>query len=94
MTGKYTNITTQTTTVVRSKKGKLLRIIVNEATALGVITIYDGITVAGGTLIGTITMPGTLLKDQEVLIYDVDLSKGLTIVTATANQDITVVSSA
>lgn len=94
MTGKYTNITTQTTTVVRSKKGKLLRIIVNEATALGVITIYDGITVAGGTLIGTITMPGTLLKDQEVFLYDVDLTKGLTIVTATATQDITVVSSA
>ena len=52
--------------------------------------IYDGIT-AGGTLIGTITKPATLLSDStQPVIYDVACGTGICIVTSGAAQDITV----
>jgi hypothetical protein len=79
-----------TTTVVRSKPGKLGRIIVNKAAANGVITVYDGIAVATGTVVATITMPATLLANQIVLDYDLDVAEGITVVTSAAAQDITV----
>ncbi len=78
-----------TTTVVKSGVGLLHAININKAAASGVITIYDN-TVGSGTLIGTITMPATLLASQVTLLFDVAFSVGLTIVTATAAQDLTV----
>lgn len=88
---QYSNITAAapTTTVVRSSGGKLGKIIINKATASGVITVYDN-TAGSGTVIATITMPATLLANQLVLTYDVDVANGITVVTATAAQDITV----
>ena len=77
-----------TTTVVKSGVGFLHAITINKAAATGVITIYDN-TAGSGTLIGTITMPATLLANQITLLFDVAFSVGLTIVTATAAQDIT-----
>ncbi|MFA6475726.1 MAG: hypothetical protein WCV88_06095 [Patescibacteria group bacterium] len=78
-----------TTTVVKTGSGSLHAITINKAAASAIIAIYDGITAASGSLIGTITMPGTLLASQATLIYDVSFAEGLTIVTTTA-QDITV----
>ncbi|MDD4110218.1 MAG: hypothetical protein PHS54_01545 [Clostridia bacterium] len=91
MNFKYSNITlaAPTTTVVKTGEGVLHSITINKAVASGTITIYDN-TAGSGTKIGTITMPETLLKNQETLIYDVAFTKGLTIVTATGAQDITI----
>lgn len=90
---KYTPITAAapTTTVVATGKGVLTGIIINTPAGTGVITIYDN-TAASGTKIGTITMPATLLSDgPHVVSYpNVTFAKGLTIVTSTAAQDITV----
>ena len=78
-----------TTTTVKSGAGFLHSITINKATATGVITIYDN-TAGSGTVIGTITQPAALLANQVTLVFDVSFSTGLTIVTATAAQDITV----
>jgi hypothetical protein len=88
---KFTNITlgAPTTTVIATRPCILDRITINKATASAVIAIYNGATVATGTLIGTITMPATLLANQVSLEYGIECTKGLTIVTTTA-QDITV----
>lgn len=80
----YLNITTATTTVVKSGSGFLHLIMINKAVASDVITIYDN-TAASGTKIGTITMPATLLASQILLRFDVSFSTGLTIVTAQAS---------
>lgn len=86
----YVNIVAggPTTTVIKTVQGVLGAIVINKAAANAIIAIYDGIS-ADGTLIGTITMPETLLKSQDVLVYNVAFSTGLTIVTTTT-QDITV----
>lgn len=88
---KFTNITAgaPTTTVISTGPCVLDKIVINKATASAVIAIYNGATVATGTLIGTVTNPGTLLESQKVLDYGIDCNKGLTILTTTA-QDITV----
>ena len=78
-----------TTTTVKSGEGILGAIIVNKATADGVITIYDN-TAASGTKIATITMPATLLANSAVFTYNVHFKTGLTVVTSGAAQDITV----
>ena len=90
-TNLSTNITlaVPTTTTCLARPGVLVRIVVNKATASGVITVYDGD--ATGTVKATITNPATLLKNQFVLDYDIYLKKGLTVVTSAAAQDITVV---
>jgi hypothetical protein len=81
-----------TTTVVRYGPGVLAGIVINKAAATGVIAIYDGITAASGTLIGTITSPATLLQNQVSLdFHNIALTEGLTVVTSTAAQDITVI---
>lgn len=87
----YKNITlaNPTTTVVKSGPGLLHLITVNKTAASGVITCYDN-TAGSGTVIATITQPATLLASQISLPYDVAFSVGLTCVTATAAQDITV----
>lgn len=86
----YQNITTATTTTVKSGAGFLHNLVINTPGALGVITLYDN-TAGSGTKIGTITMPASLLSSgPEVAIYNVKFTIGLTIVTATTAQDITV----
>lgn len=87
-----TPITTQTTTLVKSTSGTLKRIVVNKATASGVIAIRDhNAAAAAGTLKATITMPGTLLRNQLELNYDMFMASGIVIITSGADQDITVV---
>lgn len=87
----FNNITTATTTTVKSGAGFLHNIIINTSVALATITLYDN-TAASGTKIATVTMPAALLASQIVLTYDISFSTGLTIVT-TGTQDITVSSS-
>lgn len=86
---QYLNIASAATTVVCAKGGILHSVTINKAVASGTITMYDNATAGSGTKIGTITFPATLLANQDCLIYDVNFSNGLTIVTAEAN-DITV----
>ncbi len=88
---KFTNIIAgaPTTTTISTGPCVLDRIVINKATASAIIVIYNGATATTGTLIGTITMPTTLLVSQVSLDYGIDCNKGLTIVTTTA-QDITV----
>lgn len=86
----YTPITAAapTTTVVATGKG-ILHAIDYTAVATGVITIYDN-TAASGTKIRTITSPATILQNEVNKVLDIAFSKGLTIVTSTAAQDIVV----
>jgi hypothetical protein len=80
-----------TTTIVCAKPCYLSAIVVNKATATGVITVYNHPSAATGTPVATITSPATLLQNHFTLDYhDIYLDKGLTIVTATAAQDLTV----
>jgi hypothetical protein len=89
---EYTNIVlaAPTTTLVREGRGVLRKIVINEPVTTGVITMYDN-TAASGTKIGTITCAATTSDTPISLDYDVVFKKGLTIVTSTAAQDITVV---
>ena len=80
----YTNITTATTTLVRSGGGVLHTLTVN-TTAAATITIYDSLT-ASGNKIATISASPAVGSDFQ---YDVAFTTGLTIVTAGAH-DITV----
>ena len=88
---EFLNITlaAPTTTTVKSGPGLLHTLVFNKLAANGVITIYDSLT-ASGTVIATITSPATLLSNQGTLLYDLEFKTGLTIVTSTAAQDITV----
>ena len=80
-----------TTTIVSAGPCILVGISVNTAAANGVITIYNGATVATGSVIAVITQPGTLIESQVSIDYhDICLNEGLTIVTSGADQDITV----
>lgn len=90
-TGGYSfnNITTATTTTVKSGAGTLHSIITNTTAASATVTIYDN-TAGSGTKIGTTTNPVSLLQMGPLTaIYDVAFATGLTIVT-TGTQDITV----
>lgn len=80
----YTNISTGTTTVVKSGRGVLARIVVN-TTAAGAITIYDN-TSAAGTKIATLPSSAVVRAYE----YGCKFGTGLTIVTAAAS-DITVI---
>lgn len=83
----YTPITSQTTTVVKSGEGILHTITFNKPTATTVVTVYDN-TSAAGTKIGTITVPASPLP--VTLTFDAHFRIGLTVVTGTADSDITV----
>lgn len=85
----YLNITlaAPTTTTVKSGNGVLKAIVVNKGAATGTCTIYDN-TAASGTVIGTITGGDALPRSIE---YNVKFANGLTIVSATAAMDLTVV---
>jgi hypothetical protein len=82
----YQNITTDTTTTLKSTRGYLHTVCINTPAAGGTATIYDN-TAASGTKIGTIT---SFASVPGCFIYDVAFWTGLTIVTATAAPDITV----
>lgn len=84
----YNNITTQTTTTVKSGEG-FLHAIDFTAAPSGVITIFDSLTGAGKA-IRTITSPATLLQSEVNKILDIKFDIGLTIVTSGANQNIVV----
>lgn len=81
----YTHITSATTTVIRTGKGRLHSIVINTSTA-GTITVGDN-TTTGGTIIAVITAIASV--GPAVCLYDVDFNTGLTIVTS-ATVDITV----
>ena len=84
---RFTNITTATTTVVKSGAGRLIHIVVNKPVSASSITIYNN-TAASGTKIGTIT--NSTVVTPYFLDYDARFDTGLTIVTSGAD-DITVV---
>ena len=83
--GRPLNITTATTTVVKTGPGVLVSIVLNETNA-GTITIYDN-TAGSGTKIGTIAAAAGA---GSVFGYLAQFTTGLTVVTAGAD-DITVV---
>lgn len=80
----YTNITSGTTTVVKSGRGNLAKIIVN-TTAAGTITVYDNTSEAGKKIA---TMKASIVEGSYE--YNCRFLTGLTIVTAAAS-DITVI---
>lgn len=82
---KYTHITTDATTTLKSGGGILHTICINNPTATATVTIYDN-TAGSGTVIGVITEAATT---QGCFTYDVNFTTGLTIVTAVAVSDIT-----
>lgn len=84
---KYKNITSQTTTLVKTGAGFLHSITFNKPAATGTVKIDDAITDTT-PVVGTITVPAS--PQPLTLIYDINFTVGLTIVTGTADQDITV----
>ena len=83
----YVNITTQTTTLLKTGAGVLHSITFNKPVSTGTCKIDDALTDTT-PVIGTITTPASPMP--VTLIYDVEFTVGLTIVTGTASQDITV----
>ncbi len=83
----FRNITGQATTVLRTGSGILHTITLNKPTATAVVTVYDN-TAGSGTVVGAITIPASPMP--VTLTYDAAFSTGLTVVTATADSDITV----
>lgn len=83
----YVNITTQATTLVKTGVGVLHSITFNKPTATGTVKIDDAVTDTT-PVIGIITTPASPMP--VTLIYDIVFTNGLTIVTGTANQDITI----
>jgi len=82
----YSNITTNTTTTVKSGAGMLHTITLNNPALLTVanltVAIYDN-TAGSGTLIGTFTVPFGLTSALPMqLWFDAKFSTGLTIVTS------------
>lgn len=87
--GTYQNITTATTTVVKSGPGFLYGLLIGTPAASATITIYDN-TAGSGTKITTITMPAALLSSGPIPVpINVAFSTGLTIVT-TGTTEVTV----
>lgn len=87
----YTNITTQTTTLIKTGAGILHAIIINSHAASATIEMDDALTHTTPK-IGTITLPSTVSGAIPIsLEYDVEFSIGLSITTGTANADVTVV---
>lgn len=91
--GSFSNITTNTTTTVKTGAGVLYGFTINNNgfTTAGTITVYDN-TAASGTKIGTwvipLSPPGTVALAAEALLGPIfggglSFSTGLTFVTAT-----------
>jgi hypothetical protein len=83
----YNNITTATTTTVKSGAGTLAKIIINQTgTVSSTATIWDSLT-GSGNKIGTLDTLGSIGS----VAYDVAFSTGLTIVTTgTAAPNLTI----
>lgn len=79
------HITTQTTTVCRTGRGRLQAVVINTIAATATATIFDN-TAASGTVIAVVTTAALA-----TLLYNVQVANGVTVVTATANPDITVI---
>jgi len=84
----YANITTTTTTLVKTGAGFLHAIVLNKPVATGTVKIDDAVTDTT-PVIGTITVPAS--PQPTTIVYDLAFTTGLTIVTGVAAQDITVV---
>ena len=84
----YTNMTSQTTTLIKTGAGLLHAVVVNKPVAAGTIELDDALTHTNP--FGTITIPATATNPFS-LVYDVQFSTGLSITTAGATQDITLV---
>lgn len=84
--GRYANITTATTTVVKSGPGTLLWISINATGTSDTLTIYDN-TAASGTKIGTITVTA----GDTIRAFNCNFTTGLTIVSGGTPGDYTVV---
>jgi hypothetical protein len=76
-----------TTTIIKTTAGILHTITFNKPVATGVVTVYDAAS-ATGTPVAIITTPASPMP--VTLTYDLEMKVGITIVTATAAQDITV----
>jgi hypothetical protein len=75
---------------IKSGAGFLHTLTINTPAPSAVITLYDSLT-AAGTVIATITLPGTLLNVGPIpAIYDVAFTTGLSIKIATGAADVTV----
>ncbi|MBA2285828.1 MAG: hypothetical protein H0W02_10115 [Ktedonobacteraceae bacterium] len=85
----YTNMTTQTTTQIKTGPGVLHAIVVNKPVAAGVIELDDALSHVA-PVIGTITVPATA-TNPFTATYDIAFATGLSITTSGATQDITVV---
>lgn len=83
--GSYSNISTNTTTTVKTGSGFLHTLTINNIGTSGSIIIYDN-TAGSGTKIGTIALPAIV---GITMLYDIYFSIGLTIVT-TGGPDITI----
>lgn len=83
----YTNITTDTTTSILSGPGVLGGVCINAGASGETITIYDSLT-GSGTKVGTITLAAT---SGGCFNYNAFLTTGLTIVTAVAAADLTII---
>lgn len=83
----YSNITGQATTVVKGSAGFLRSITLNKPTATTTIVLHDAVS-ATTPIIGSITIPSSPMP--VTLIYDIAFNVGLTVVTGTADSDITI----
>ena len=83
----YVNITGQATTLVKTGAGFLHSITFNKPVATGTVKIDDAITDTT-PIIGTITTPAS--PQPYTVFYDIAFAVGLTIVTGTASQDLTI----
>jgi hypothetical protein len=81
---KYTHITTDATTVIKTGAGMLHTVCVNTVGASSTITVDDAVSATTPTIA---VISGATLG---CYTFDVALTVGLTIVTATATPDVTV----
>jgi hypothetical protein len=82
----YTHIATETTIPLKTGTGVLHTVCINTPAAGETITAYDSLTGSGAEIASATSyasVPGCL-------IYDAQFSTGLTVVTGTANGDVTV----
>lgn len=84
---KTAHITGQATTLIKTGAGFLHSITFNKPTATGTVTIDDALTATTPTL-AIVTTPASPMP--VTLTYDIPFAIGLTIVTGTADQDLTI----
>lgn len=85
---RHLRINSATTTVVNLNPGTLRRLVLNNPSSGGTITVYDN-TSATGTPIAVVSVPGSS-NNPFYLEYGMELTTGLTVVTSSA-MDLTVI---